>query len=335
MSATPQTTSRSDRVRQRRTQPQSRAKKSTPRLSRRKKSIGRKAKAAPPTFVRRSQASAPSQNSRNGRTRRRYDLSLGMPGAELRLPSMPSIRLGWRLVSGIMVPMLVLVLWAFWNTPAYQVDQLEVTGLQRLTAQDINRLLNLHGKPIFSIDPQMIQKQLAESFPEFAKISVVVGWPNDIYIDVLERQPVIAWQRTNGLFWIDSQGVAFPPRGEVKSLPVISGELSLEQLDAQTQENMLRTDIYAQQLLSPDIVNTILQLNAFLPEGAQLLFDQEYGFGWSDPAGWEVYFGDQGTDIDARLKVYKALVKRLKKDGIQPALINLEHLHAPYYRLER
>jgi hypothetical protein len=36
-----------------------------------------------------------------------------------------------------------------------------------------------------------------------------------------------------------------------------------------------------------------------------------------------------------KLLVYKAFVKKIKDEGITPAFINLEHVHAPYYRMER
>jgi hypothetical protein len=39
--------------------------------------------------------------------------------------------------------------------------------------------------------------------------------------------------------------------------------------------------------------------------------------------------------MDLKWKVYWKTFKRLKKAGIQPALISVEHIHAPYYRLER
>jgi hypothetical protein len=36
-----------------------------------------------------------------------------------------------------------------------------------------------------------------------------------------------------------------------------------------------------------------------------------------------------------KMAVYQALVDQLKSEGIQPALISVEYVHAPYYRMER
>jgi hypothetical protein len=56
--------------------------------------------------------------------------------------------------------------------------------------------------------------------------------------------------------------------------------------------------------------------------------------GWKDGRGWDVYFGEP-QDMDMKLVVYQATVRRLESEGIQPVLISVEQVHAPYYRMER
>ena len=41
------------------------------------------------------------------------------------------------------------------------------------------------------------------------------------------------------------------------------------------------------------------------------------------------------VDIQMKLTVYQAIVAELQSKGITPALINVEHVQAPYYRMER
>ena len=64
------------------------------------------------------------------------------------------------------------------------------------------------------------------------------------------------------------------------------------------------------------------------------MYTAGHGLGWKDPRGWEVYFGMNLKDMEMKLRVYKTLVKRLGKEKIQPQLISVEYVHAPYYRLE-
>jgi hypothetical protein len=40
-------------------------------------------------------------------------------------------------------------------------------------------------------------------------------------------------------------------------------------------------------------------------------------------------------NIDLKMTVYKAIVKRLKDEGIKPVLVSLENVDTPYYRLEK
>jgi hypothetical protein len=36
-----------------------------------------------------------------------------------------------------------------------------------------------------------------------------------------------------------------------------------------------------------------------------------------------------------KLNVYQTLVDQLQSEGIQPEMISVEYVHAPYYRMER
>ncbi|MCK4899942.1 MAG: hypothetical protein KAS38_14275, partial [Anaerolineales bacterium] len=60
----------------------------------------------------------------------------------------------------------------------------------------------------------------------------------------------------------------------------------------------------------------------------------DHGLGWRDSQGWEVYFGDV-SDIDIKLRIYEALVDKFAAEGLNPVLVSVEHMHSPYYRMER
>src|SRR5512146_851186 len=57
----------------------------------------------PPVLIRRDLSSLTAQEPRSGKHRKRVDVSLGTPGAEMRLPSIPAIHFGWRLLSALAV----------------------------------------------------------------------------------------------------------------------------------------------------------------------------------------------------------------------------------------
>jgi cell division protein FtsQ len=257
-----------------------------------------------------------------------------MPGAEVRLPSLPVIRFGWRIVSGLLSGILAFTLYTMWNSPVYQVQTVGVEGLQRLTVGDINAVANVSGKPIFAVDPDKIRSELQAAFLELSEIFVEVGIPANVKIRVIERQPVLAWQQGDQMLWIDAAGVAFPRRGGNGPPIVINAEESPPSPSATAGIDQAEFTSPSR-FLPPQLVTAILALSVQAPENAQLLYTRAHGLGWKDKRGWEVYLGSDLDDIEMKLFVYEAIVKRLSKEEIQPALISVEYVHAPYYRLEQ
>ncbi len=268
---------------------------------------------------------APSRTRREAR--RKYAIALSAPGAEVRLPALPVVRVGWRLVSGLLAAALTFALYTMWSAPQFVVSQIEVTGLERLSGAEVAMTLGLSGKSIFEVDTASIQSVLEAAFPELVDVRIHVGFPANVAIEAGERAPVLAWEQAGVLAWVDANGVAFLPRGHVEGLvhviateapPVIPGE-----------------DVGSARIILPELVQAILGLRVQAPEGAPLLYDPEHGLGWADPRGWQAYFGLQPDNIQARLAVYQAIVDELTGNGVKPTLISVEYLHAPFYRTKK
>lgn len=310
-----------------------------------------RSEASPPVMVRGGMGGmafgrvATSRLSKQKPPRRRIDLPLNVQGAEMRLPAVPFPRLGWRAVSLMMVLMMLGSLFLIWKAPVFQVSTMKAVGLKRLSVSDLNAVMRTFGKSVFTINPNSLDKSLHQAFPELAKISVKVNLPASLKVVVTEREPIITWMRDGSETWVDAEGVAFPPRGEpttplVKveghgtppSLPLAApGDL----LALSTAQAVAMTTITPTLRLSPELISSILALSAKMPPDTVLVYDSEHGLGWNDPKGWEVFFGAEDQDMEMKLKVYQALVERLESEGIQPALISVEFVHAPYYRMER
>jgi cell division protein FtsQ len=179
-----------------------------------------------------------------------------------------------------------------------------------------------------------------EAFPDLADVQVQVGLPASVRIVLIERQPVIAWVRGEDITWVDADGVVFPKRGEADvdllwvkadSLPTLTSQ---QQVEINPAFEILGLGGPIQQI-DPRLVDVLFKMSEFRPpESGEMVFDDQRGFGWTDPRGWQVYFGTRLDDIDQKLVVYDAIVERMVRDGIQPALISVEFLHAPYYRME-
>jgi cell division protein FtsQ len=283
----------------------------------------------PPVLVRNETSALPLDNRKRRKTRRRYDVALGAHGAELRLPSFPQVRLGWRLVSFFLVTVLAGAVYAIWTAPEFKVQGVEINGLVRLTQEDIQTVMSLDGEPVFSVSPAKIKEDLMEAFPEIAHVSVSVALPASVSVILEERQPVLALRSGDEDVWVDLEGVGFPPRGDSGPLPIIEGEGIATLPGYDGVEDVMRYD--------PQIIQAVLALSAYVPPGRSMVFDGQHGLGWTDDRGWQVYFGTNLADageMEMKLRVYDALVQRLDESGVWPQFVSVEFLHAPYYRLE-
>ncbi len=321
-----------------------------PRKNRRQ--FDARSEAVPPVMVRGGMGGmafgrvASSRLRKQHTPKRRFDVPLSVPGAEVRLPSLPIIHLGWKGVSLIIVVLSVISLIMMWKSPVFQVKTVEAKGLQRLTTNDLNVVLGTVGQSVFSLDPLILRQNLQQAFPELAKVSVRVNLPARIQVVAVEREPIISWTQEGRESWVDAEGISFPVRGTpASSLVKVEGYGTLP-VDTSISESSLAgslppgmpfsaTSAIPTFKLSGDLVTAILGLAKKMPADTVLVYDSEHGLGWNDPNGWEVFFGAEDQDMEMKLAVYQALVAQLQSEGIQPAMISVEYVHAPYYRMER
>jgi len=288
----------------------------------------------PPVLVRGGIAASVSQSRRkNKNIRRRFDIALNGQGAEMQLPSVPSIGVGWRLLSAFLVGALGFMIYTLWYSPFFSVESIDVAGLVGLTNAEINSVVDVIGKSIILVNPVDLEQNLQEAFPELVNISVETQVPNKVVVNLVERQPVLAWHQDGQTFWVDERGVVFPPHGEGGPSVTVQGSdlLTIAPAGSETLEE----GEVPSQTLPVDLVKAILTISSEAPENTPVVYDSQHGLGWLDPRGWQVYFGSSDEDMALKLKVYSKTYRRLKKAGIRPALISVEHVHAPYYRLER
>jgi hypothetical protein len=70
------------------------------------------------------------------------------------------------------------------------------------------------------------------------------------------------------------------------------------------------------------------------PQNIPINYDPVHGLSWQDGRGWQAVFGDE-REMEMKLQVYKALVKRLTAEDTQPVFISVEVPSAPYWRAGR
>jgi len=286
----------------------------------------------PPVMVR-GQLSGESLSLRKGKkkARRRVDLTLNVPGAEMRLPALPEFSFSMRWVSGLIVLGLSFLLYQLWSSPTFMIQEAELIGLQRLSSRDVNTVLRLVDEPIFMVNPGELKSKIMTSFPEFSQVQIEVSLPNSVRVTVDERVPILTWRQDSRTVFVDANGVAFPLRGESATAPSLVVEATSP---PPTNVDALPDFGSPAQFMPVEMVSAILSMSAQAPQGIPLAYDAQHGLGWKDPNGWEVYFG-QLKDMAAKLNIYQALMKKLEKEGFKPTLVSVEYIHSPYFRIER
>jgi hypothetical protein len=272
----------------------------------------------------------PTKKRKKQKLRRRYDLTLNVPGAEMRIPAVPQISIGIRLMSGMLVLALAMLLYHLWSSPSYHVEGAEIVGLQRLTSLDVNSVMDVAGELIFAVDAEGTQQRLQEAFPEFSSVTVSVGLPRDVSVTVEERLPILTWRQDGRTVLVDANGIAFPLRDQAQSDPA----LVVDAFDSPPPIELDQGENGSEHFLPIEMMSAILSMSGHAPEGSLLVYDPKHGLGWRDSQGWEVYFGSV-KDIDIKLRIYEAMVDKFAAEGINPVLISVEHMHSPYYRMER
>jgi hypothetical protein len=283
-----------------------------------------------PRLRREAQTARQARQARGSSRAQRNDMTFRLGRADVHAPAIGLPQFDFanpRWISGAVALALAALLFLLWTSSPFTVVAAEVIGNQRIGANEINAVLGLVGEPVFKAAPAQIEANLRTAYHDLADVHVRVGLPNRITVEVVERTPVIAWFQSDAMTWIDTEGIAFQPRGEVSGLVQVVATGT--PLDVQ---NDLDLPSYEQQFIAPDVVQIIISMAPYVPSGMPMAYDPKYGIGWQDPRGWSVYFGQSTQDMSMKVTIYQALVERLVSQGIQPSVISMEYLDAPFYK---
>lgn len=287
--------------------------------------------------TRRTMPSAPMVK----RQGRKVNIPLRTKGAELQLPAFPQLQLGWRFISGAIFFLSLAVVFSFSSLDTFEVSSINLKGSHRLGAEAILSQIDLVGKAIISTKPEEVVQEITESFPSLKSVKVSTGLPASVNIQIIERDPIILWQTEETPLWIDADGVTFPVRGEAETILTVLANGNPPEIttleETETPEGDEEISIFKEQSFPKttlEFINGMLSLSEYLPDETYLQYDPQFGLGWQDPRGWLVYFGSDTSEIDIKLAEYETIITTLQAENRQPALISLEFLHSPFYRME-
>jgi hypothetical protein len=265
----------------------------------------------------------PKQRRRKG-LRRRFDLALPIEARPMvRLPSVPVVNLGPRLLSAVLLLLCLAGLRQVMLSPSFDVAEASVAGNHMLTAGQIRSVARTDRRPSYLIDPQESVRRLQE-LPEVETARIRVGWPNRVTIEVQERHPLVAWTDGGRVWWISPEGVAFLQHGDWPGLVKVVADRPTLAIDSDPLAPAL----------APELIWAAGALSAQVPEVESLRYHPDHGLGFDDPRGWTAYFG-HGGDMVAKMQLYRVLADHISARGIQPTLVSVEDPETPYYSISR
>jgi cell division septal protein FtsQ len=223
-----------------------------------------------------------------------------------------------RAISGLIVCALSIVLVLMFTTSAFYVDSASIAGARYLDERDVFAASGIQGSHVLAIDPVAVSQQIT-GLRAVAAAEVTVGWPPTlIRIRITEREPAVIWNQAGEPMWVDIHGnVLMSPREE---------RADLLQIDAENIEVALHPN----ETLQSGVVDGARQLRELIPNTNRLRYHQDYGLGFTDPAGWDAWFGS-GLDMRLKILIYRTLVEDLNAKGIRPSLISVISPDSPFY----
>ncbi len=243
------------------------------------------------------------------------ELAVGMGTAALPRISIP--RIGWRAVSFTLVASLIVLIFHGMTAPEYFIGSINLAGARFVSGDEIYRAAAAHALNAFWLQPDEIEARI-EAIPAILDATVVLEWPAALYVDVVERAPMLAWLQGGETVWIDRNGSAFAVRGEISDLlPIV--------VDDATQTWPLEAKV------PQAVLEGAMELTTLRPNIELLHYDSRFGLSYQDGRGWRGYFG-VGRGMESRLIVYETLVDDLMARRIHPAMIDVGNPDSPYYR---
>ncbi len=261
--------------------------------------------------MRRSQA-------RLGTSQRRVRYETAAEVAELafRAPAKRRLHVSGNLILNLsLLGLLVSGMVWFFTADRFYVDQVIVTGNQRVAAEIIAQASGLQGYSIFFVNPQEIAARIMQVVPPIQHVRVRYALPNKVAVMVEEEEEQVMWQFGGKRYWVDDGGGLHPAQGETEPLLLVN--------DTRPGPP---TQVEAAALTGAR------QLAQLLPDVRTVEYAPTTGLRLTTSRNWTVYLGT-GSDMAAKVRTLRAIEAQFAEDqSAQSLFLDLRFPDRPYYR---
>jgi hypothetical protein len=248
----------------------------------------------------------------------------------------------WRLLGLFAVVGVVAIGVSFALTSnAFRIAQVNVVGTHNTTLIEAIQGMGMQGQNIFLIDVRGLADRI-EANPLVKSVSLSRQLPNQLTVNVVERQPVLLWQTAQGSYSVDPQGVVIAPASETTGadhLPTVVDVYTLGK--GQKGQQVFHAGL---RLNEADIAFA-LEIFKLMPATTGITsFRLRYehsntgagAYTIMGPEGWLAYLGgaDDSNPLQNRLLELQAILAFAQQQHLALATIDLRYGLHPVYTVK-
>jgi cell division septal protein FtsQ len=240
--------------------------------------------------------------------------------AERTAQRLPTVRPA--LIGMLAIAVFALIAVAWFNGPAWRVETINVRNNEGVPVEQIIGASGLQGEHYQFVDLQGAAGRIDE-LPgvEGAEVTCSWFWTTSCQITVQPAQPLALIQSAarNINVWTDFEG-------KVQRAP--------QQMNARLQVRMEDGEPPPIGVpLDPELLRALTELSANPAGATRLLYSQTYGLMVENERGVRYRLGvaeSEGAILE-KLRLANTLAEQLGSKGVQPRIIDVRYLKAPYY----
>ena len=222
----------------------------------------------------------------------------------------PTMRLGaaklpaFNRVRWLGVGVFLVILWglyAFFNQPTFFVYDADITGNNILTHSEVFEASGIKDLSIFWVNAKDVRARL-ELLPGIKSADVSIALPARVKISVEERTPAVVWMVNNDPQWVDADGIFLDQKP--------SGIAPEMELTIQDLENRYITQV------NPTLIRAAQRVHLQEPAINKLYYTHDVGLIYLTSEGWQVFLGEDDSNIGSKLRIAEAVRQDLLAQGI-------------------
>ncbi len=203
----------------------------------------------------------------------------------------------------VLVLALVVALYLFANSPFFETDQIEWTGLTHLSPGQLDAYVGVETINVWRVDMRELVSLLTKH-PWIVSAKVTWRWPNHLIVRVKERTPIAQIPTEAGWLLLDGEGNLLPPiHGDAALMLPIATNVNVE------APEQLRATARLIALIPPSLLGIISEWNA-----------QERTF--VTRSGVEILMGEP-VELEEKFRLLERILADLEARGEQAVCIDL------------